>query len=156
MGETVPRKWRHILVFIMGTILSVTFLLYLAELFFPNTQETVLPQNDRLLRLFIRFSDGATGGYPPVCDASTKIITLSLNQSCEMEDIRIAYRGLIGRDQFEIDLWILSFDREQSFRYRFPIDKAEKMFRLTGKKFRLISAKPNLFQCKSLAESNRG
>lgn len=152
MSETAPRKWRHLVVFILGTILSVGLGLYLAELFFPNSASTIIPRNSRFMKSFIRLTNWETGGHRPIYDASTRNITLLLNQSFEIEGLQIIYRGLSGRDLFEVDVMILAFDREMPFRYRISIGQAKEAFQLHGKKFKLISAKRNRFEFRSLAE----
>lgn len=153
MDKTAPRKWRHLLVFILGTLLSVGVLLYLAELFFPNTASSMLPRNDRLLRRFVKLPNWETGGFRPRYDASTRTITLSLNQSYEISGMRITYRGLSGKDHLAVDVLVLSYDREIPFRYKILIDKAKDEFQMARNKFRLISARPNRFQFRSLAKT---
>lgn len=154
MDETPPRKWRHILVFIVGTFLSVGVMLYMAERFFPNTASSMIPRNDRLLQRFVKLPNWETAGYRPLYDKSTGTVTLSLNQSYDVEDIRITYRGLSGKDKLAVEVLVLSFDPETPFRYKIPIDTPNQTFQLARKKFELISAKRNRFQFRHLPDSS--
>lgn len=151
MDETSPRKWRQLLLFIGGTLVSVGILLYLAEIFFPNTPSSMLPQNDRFLSRFITLPNWETAGFQPLYDASTQTVTLLLNQSYELDGILITYRGLSGKGLFNVEVHVLAFDREMPFRYRISIDKAKEEFHLAGKKLRLLSAKRNRFQFRHLS-----
>jgi len=154
MDETSPRKWRHLLVFIGSTLVSVGVLLYLAEIYFPNTPSSMLLQNSKFIRRFIKLPNSETAGFRPLYDASTRTVTLRLNQSYDLDGILITYRGLSGKGLLDVDVHVLAFDRKTPFRHRIPIDKAKENFHLVGKKLRLISAKPNRLQFRHLSASS--
>ncbi len=145
MDENASPKWRHLLLFIGGTFISVGVLLYLAELYFPNTASTVMPHNDHVTRRFFKLPNWATLGFRPLYDPATQTITLRLNESFEIEGLRVTYRGLSDKDTFNLEVRLLAFDRETPFHYRLPIDQAKEEFQLARRKFRLISAKRNRF-----------
>jgi|GEM_PF-2854545 len=153
MGETSSRKWRHLLVFIVGTFVSVGVMLYFAEKFFPNTSSTILPRNDRLLQRFVKIPNWETLGYRPLYDESTRTVTLSVNQSFDVEDLRIFFRGLDRENKALLDVLVLSFDRETPFRYKISQKPPNGEFQLARKRFKLLSAKRNRFQFRYLPDS---
>ena len=76
-----------------------------------------------------------------------------LNQSYEVGDLRITYKGLNGNDSLAVEVLVLSFDRETPFRYKIPVDPPEGTFRLARKQFKLISARRNRFQFQYLPDT---
>ena len=146
-------RWRHLLLFIGGTVLSVGLLLYLAELYFPSPSATSSPREDMILRRYFKFPQWETLGYRPLYDAKTRTITLKMDQSFDIDGMRITYLGLGGKKTFNLEVRLLAFDPETPFRYQIPIAAAHEEFQLAGRRFQLISAKRNRFAFRYLFES---
>lgn len=147
------KKWWHLLLFIGGTILSVGMLLYLAELYFPSPSTANSPREDMILKRYFRMPNWQTLGYRPLYDAKTRTTTLSLDQSYEIDGLRITYQGLDDKKMFKLDLRVLAFDPETPFRYQVPIAAARKEFLLAGRRFKLVSAGRNRLEFQHLFAS---
>ena len=146
-------RWWHVLLFIGATMLSVGVLLYLAELYFPSPSSTSAPREDMILKRYFRLPRWETLGHRPTYDAKTRTITLKMNQSFDIDRMRITYLGLDGKKMFKLDVRLLAFDPETPFRYQLPIAESQKGFLLAGRRFRLISAKRNRFEFRHLFDS---
>jgi len=151
--QTSSSKWWHLVLFIGGTILSVGMLLYLAELYFPSPSTANTAREDMILRRYFKIPNWQTLGYRPLYDEKTRTITLKLNESFEINGLRITYHGLDGKKMFKLDVRELAFDPETPFRYQIPVAAAQKEFQLAGRRFKLISAGRNRFEFQHLFAS---
>ena len=138
-GERL-RKLRHVLVFTAVTILAIGGGFYLTKPFFPSVSNEVLPRIPNKITSKIMTPYWADKRFDRRHPHKDKIM-LSKGDARIIDDIKIIYRGSSNRSQFQLDVFVLDFDREMPFAHTIDVNQAKKGFRLAGKDFQLISAR---------------
>lgn len=138
-GENV-RKLRHLLTYVMASILTVVGGFYLTRPFFPNVSNEILPIVSDKISSKIMTPYWADKRFDRK-DPSRDKIVLSAGDEKIINNIKIVYRGAESRSSFQLDVFVLNFDREMPFAHTLDIAQAKKGFRLGGLDLQLISAR---------------
>ena len=138
-GERL-RKFRHVLFFTAISILAIGGGFYLTKPFFPNVSKEILPRIPDKITAKIMTPYWADRRFDRTDPRKDKIM-LSKGDARVIDGIKIIYRGSANRSQFQLDVFVLDFDREMPFAHTIDVNRAKKGFRLAGKNFQLISAR---------------
>ena len=84
-------------------------------------------------------------------------ISFQADQDCFVAVYNVDTRGHVNliypshpQDEFRIDVTIPELDPQVSYRYRFKVSDAKKVFRLANRNYRLISAKKTALKLKRI------
>lgn len=144
MGEKF-RNVRNVLTITAAAVLALIGCFYLSQPFFPNVSNELMPIIADKFTSKIMTPYWSDKRFDNV-DPDKERIMLSKGDGKIIDDIKIVYRGSKSRSQFQLDVYVLEFDREMPFAHILDVSKAKKGFRLANKNFKLISAHKNRIQ----------
>ncbi len=142
MDKLRPRKWFRLLIYVVVVTATLGVLMSMAAAFTPEVPTDIAASSvgtfvGRFIDLPHLIGAHRSGPY----DEKNRTITLAVDESVDLERIRITYRGLADEGRFKIETIIPNFDREMFFRHEVDTDAAEQGFRLYRDQFELITAK---------------